>query len=159
MFYHVNGEGIMANHQKDTVELFNYLKSVKNEKDLQDYLSYVKGQELSFSQYYNDILAKKNISLNEARVNSGLSKGYAYDIINGKKTNPSKNKILALIVSAHMDVKEANKALRLINKGSLDPKNPRDFCVISHLLHDNYDINSINQEIYDLTQDESLLLL
>ena len=58
-----------------------------------------------------------------------------------------------------MDVKEANKALRLINKGSLDPKNPRDFCVISHLLHDNYDINSINQEIYDLTQDESLLLL
>lgn len=149
----------MAINQKDTTELLNQLKSVKSQKDLQNYHSLVKGQEINFSQYYNDVLAKNNISLTDARLNSGLSKSYAYDIINGTKTNPSKNKVLALIVSAHMDVKEADKALRLINKGSLDPKNPRDFCVIYHLLHNNYDINSINQEIYDLTQDESLLLL
>jgi len=132
---------------KNTVELFNQLNSVKSTIDFNQYFETIKENRITFSQYYNDILAEKNITLADARKQSGLSKDYAYGIINGHSKNPSKNKVLALCVAAHMTIDETNKALRLTNNSCLDVRNVRDACIVFYINKGIYDVIKINQFI------------
>jgi len=143
---------------KDTVTLLNELNSAKSIDDFNAFLNNNRNQEISFSQYYNSILAKNNIELAKAIKDSCLNKNYAYGIVNGNRKHPTKAKVLALAIAAHMSYQEVHRALKLTNNADLIPTNYRDAIVILNINKGNYDIDLINQQIYKQSNNENDLL-
>lgn len=95
----------MKNNADKTSELLASLSTIHSKEDFEAYLNTHTQTEFSFSQYYNSILHCKNISLAEAVKNSTLERHYAYQIVNGTKANPGRDKILCLCIAARMDIK------------------------------------------------------
>lgn len=60
---------------------------------------------------------------------SNLSKNYVYPICDGKR-NPTKYKLTAFCIGAHMNLKETQKALSLAGCSELHPKIPADAGII-----------------------------
>lgn len=60
---------------------------------------------------------------------SNLSKNYVYPICNGTK-HPSKYKLTAFCIGAHMNLKETQRALTLAGCSKLHPKIPVDSGII-----------------------------
>lgn len=105
----------MKNNADKTSELLASLSTIHSKEDFEAYLNTHTQMEFSFSQYYNSILHCKNISLAEAVKNSTLERHYAYQIVNGTKANPGRDKILCLCIAARMDINETRRALEISN--------------------------------------------
>ena len=75
--------------------------------------------------------------------NSNLSKNYVYPICNGKK-NPSKYKLAAFCIGAHMNLKETQKALSLAGCSELYPKFPADAGIIICINRNCKNVTEVN---------------
>ena len=113
----------MKNNADKTSELLASLSTIHSKEDFEAYLNTHTQTEFSFSQYYNSILHCKNISLAEAVKNSTLERHYAYQIVNGTKANPGRDKILCLCIAACMDINEIRRALEISNCAILYARN------------------------------------
>lgn len=75
---------------------------------------------------------------------SGLSRSYAYEVLNGVKSNPSRDHLIALCLGAQMDLNTTQYALKVGGVGELYAKVPRDAAIILHINKKNWDIISLN---------------
>lgn len=96
-----------------------FLKELKEEKTFTSLKDFI-GEYMSHHQ---------DISIPSIIRDSNLSKNYVYHICDGRK-NPSKYKLTALCIGAHMNLKETQKALSLAGCSKLHPKNPADAGII-----------------------------
>lgn len=127
------------------------LDKILQNADTGDFLKYSK-QELSeelpsLSDYLNDHIGKKGLLVSDVIKRSGLSRDYAYAIINGNRKNPTKDRIIALCLATRMNLIETQRALKLCGM-VLYAKNKRDAALII----------CINREIYDLDKVNNFLL-
>ena len=84
---------------KRTSGLLGQLGNIKNDEEFEKYISENtfnnysddKNNALTFSAYYNSILAEKSIPLKNAIKESGLP-DYAYQIVNVTRSNPGREK-------------------------------------------------------------------
>lgn len=146
----------MKNNADKTSELLASLSTIHSKEDFEAYLNTHTQTEFSFSQYYNSILHCKNISLAEAVKNSTLERHYAYQIVNGTKANPGRDKILCLCIAARMDINEIRRALKISNCAILYARNTRDAIIIKHINTEDFSVANINDDLY--THDISPLL-
>lgn len=79
-----------------------------------------------FYQYLNEIIARKQLKTSEVIEKSGINKNYVYNIINGDKKNPGRDKVLALCIGAGMTYRETQKGLALAKVALLYPRDERD---------------------------------
>lgn len=118
--------------EKDTASV---LQSLKNVTTLSGGLSAISENdcnfvEKSFSQFFNQYLADhQNLKLSTIIKDSGVSRQYAYDVINGVKS-ASRDRIIALCYAAGMDLEETNHALIFAKHNALYAKNRRDAVII-----------------------------
>ena len=150
------GRDIVKNNADKTSELLASLSTIHSKEDFEAYLNTHTQMEFSFSQYYNSILHCKNISLAEAVKNSTLERHYAYQIVNGTKANPGRDKILCLCIAARMDINETRRALEISNAAILYARNTRDAIIIKHINTEDFSVANINDDLY--THDISPLL-
>lgn len=136
------------NLNEKTTDLLNHLTSIQSEKDFQKYLKQHTSTSHSFSKYYNALLHTKNISLAVAVTNSSLEKHYAYQIINGTKANPGRDKIICLGIGAQMNIKELKHSLEITQNGILYAKNRRDAIIIKHINMQDWSVQNINEELF-----------
>ena len=61
---------------------------------------------------------------------SNLDRGYAYQILNGRKPHPGKYKLVLLALCAGMNLKEIQRALTISGNAVLYPKFPQDAALI-----------------------------
>ena len=127
------------------------LDKILQNADTGDFLKY-SNQELSeelpsLSDYLNDHIGKKGLLVSDVIKRSGLSRDYAYAIINGNRKNPTKDRIIALCLATRMNLIETQRALKLCGM-VLYAKNKRDAALII----------CINREIYDLDKVNNFLL-
>ena len=73
----------------------------------------------SFTAYINEKLADKGRTPAEVRDASGISKNYFYNILNGDRKNPSRDRIIAIAVGLGLDYGETQRALELAGKAPL----------------------------------------
>ena len=134
-------------NEKTTERLDRILQNA----DTGDFLEYRKhelSEELpSLSDYINEHIGKKGLLVSDIVKKSGLSRDYAYAIINGNRKNPTKDRIIALCLAMHMNLVETQRALKLCGM-VLYAKNKRDAALII----------CINREIYDLDKVNNFLL-
>lgn len=81
-----------------------------------------------------------------------LDKTYTYQIFDGTKPNPSRNKLLAICLALNATLPETQKILRLGHTEQLHPRNQRD-CVIIYSITHRISVMDTNQILYDMNKD------
>ncbi len=81
-----------------------------------------------------------------------MDKTYTYQILDGKKTNPSRNKLLAICLAIGATLEETQRVLRLGHAEQLHPRNVRD-SVIIYSINRHTSVLDTNQILYDMGKD------
>ncbi len=112
--------------------LGNFMKSNSSSEGLDFINTNISNMaDITFSDFFNDYLAKHyELKLADIVRDSGITRQYAYDIINGKR-NGSRDKIISICFSACMSFDEINHALIYSGHNQLYIKNKRDAFIIN----------------------------
>lgn len=135
----------MANKMTEPqkTEELNEILGALNKKS---FSSYVSGLDTipSIAGIFENYLFQNGITRGNLIKRSGLSRSYAYEILNGIKTNPSRNSIISLCIAAEMDLNATQRTLRAGGAGELYAKIPRDAAIILHINQGQHDIVKLN---------------
>lgn len=71
-----------------------------------------------------------DIDITSAVKRSNIERGYAYQILNGRKSHPGKYKLAILCICMGMNLKEIQRALTISGSSVLYPKIPMDAALI-----------------------------
>lgn len=141
-----------------TRSLSKVLEQVRAPHDAERFITeYTERTPLLFYQYINILIAEKNIPLPEVISNSGISKNYVYNILNGTRRNPGRDKVIALCIGARANYRQLQRALELANVPPLYPKSERDARIaiavnngVNNVTSLNYLLDSFNLEPLDI---------
>lgn len=138
-------KGVMSMDSIRTSDLEKMLENMS----IEDYEKFQKGVFIrtyhSISDYFNEYMATHQLTLAQVIKKSQVPRNYAYAILNGHKTNPTRDRIIALALAMEMDLEATNNALKICNAGVLYPKVTRD-ALISICIHRKvFDVNEINE--------------
>lgn len=138
--------------EESTTGLLNILNNITPEQ-MDGYIE--EHARSSGKNIFSDYIAENKIVPADIVKNcSGfISKSYVYDILNGKKENPSRDVILMLCISAHMDRKMTRRVLEVYGHRDLYAKDTRDIIIATYINNQEFDLNEINDKFseYGLT--------
>lgn len=132
---------------KKTDELMEILK---NKKSINEYFE----QEIdelffsSLSEYLELLLSEKKLKKSEVINKSNIEKYYAYQIFNGNKENPSRDKMIMLAFGMGLTVEETRKLLKIAKVSDLYVRSPRDSIFI-FCLNKGLGIIEVNEYLSD----------
>ena len=89
-----------------------------------------------FSEYYESLDKVKNKATAEIVKASGIERSYCYQILNGTRPNPGREKIIRLCLAAQLSLKETLRALKTGNEAVLYARNKRDAIIIFAIEHE-----------------------
>ncbi len=137
--------------KKSTDELLNVLKSKRNYSEFID----EELDELYFqstSEYLEMLLAQKKLKKSDVIKQSNLDKNYAYQIFNGNKTKPSRDKLLMLALGMHLNLEETRKLLKVSGAPDLYIRIPRDSAIM-FCIENKMTLMETNEKLDDLSLD------
>lgn len=139
--------------KKTTSELHQILKKVKNDQELENYIKneLPPQDSMTFHACYNSYLEQHHLEKAKVIEDSGISRTYAYQILQGEK-NPSRDKILALTLAAGMDLKNINQCLKRAGMNALYEKVTKD-AIILFALNKKLSISDINELLYEMGEE------
>lgn len=143
------------NHKRTTDELMKIIASSREQ--LNTLMENLKSEQLDMElkDYFNIILARKNLTPVQVVKASGLQSTYAYQIISGEKKKPSRNKLLALAFAMELTLEETQQMLKVAQLPPLYPRKRQDLVVI-FALKEHYNVIDVNEVLQDL-QEELLI--
>ncbi|MBQ2692502.1 MAG: XRE family transcriptional regulator [Clostridia bacterium] len=112
---------------------------MKSKKSYTDFFQEEVG-ELEFktiAEYLEMLLSEKKLQKNEVIARSNLDRNYAYQIFNGRKTNPSRDKMIMLSIGMGLTLEETRKLLKVSSLSDLYIRNPRDSIIMYCLVQKN----------------------
>ncbi len=114
---------------KSTDEL---LKALQSKKTYEEFFEEEIGELFfsSISEYLELLLTEKKLKKSDVILKGNLDKNYAYQIFNGNKTNPSRNKVLMLAFGMGLSLSETRKLLKIASLSDLYVRSPRDSIII-----------------------------
>lgn len=121
--------------------------------EISDISDYIKNNSENFiseklSDHLNRLLGMKNLSVAEVIQASGLNKGYAYQIFEGKKERPSRDKLLAIAIGMRLDFGDVQKLLKTACMRTLYARDERDAMII-FAIKKHYSIDDANIMLSD----------
>ena len=134
--------------QKSTNELFEIINKHKNLDQLLDTLS-PELLNLSLCKYLQQLLQKKHLKKSDVITHSNLDSSYAYQIFNGTKKEPSRDKLLALSIGMSLSPAETQTLLKIAQLPLLYPRFQSDLVII-FALKEHYSIVMLNEILDDL---------
>jgi len=130
---------------KETSQLDEILKGTSLEEIDRYVLEEGLLPEYTIQTYFNEYIAKHGLKVSVIVEKSRIAREYAYQILNGRKKNPSRDKLLSLCLGAEMELKDVQRILHISHQGILYSKNVRDAVIIVCIHHRIYDIDEINE--------------
>ncbi len=120
--------------EKTTDELFNGFVSTK---DLGGYIRENNDEfmDITLSEYIRAILRRKGLRPATAAQIGGLNESYVHDIVNGRRTNPGRDKLIALAFGMGLDCAETCTLLKIAGCRELYARDKRDGIIIYSLLN------------------------
>ena len=137
--------------KKTTTEL---LKILANEKNIKNYIK-DNTEELETKSLHEELerlLEKYKLTKAEVIKISNLQPSYGYQIFNGTKEKPSRDKLLALCVAMKINFDEIQKVLTLAKCGILYPRHIRD-SVIINAVNKGIGLQKLNRLLCDMDMD------
>ena len=133
--------------KRPTNDLMNELNNSKNIKSYlnenKDYLI-----DKNISDILTNVLKEKNLKKFDVIQKSEISEVYGYQLFSGVKTNPSRDKILAICVAMELSLDEIQEILKLTGFAPLYPKSKRDSIIIFGI-NSLMSIFEINNSLYE----------
>ena len=114
---------------KNTSDFYNELKEADSERALDRIMSDKAFRSISFVEYYNALIESRRLSKNKVIKISGISRTYAYQLLNGLR-QPGRDNAIVLCIAGGFDLDETNRCLTLLKTGILYAKDPRDAIII-----------------------------
>lgn len=96
-----------------------------------------------FKTYMKSIMEREGIDRATLAKIARLERTYVYQLLDGKKCHPGKDKIILMALALRMSVKETQRALDIAGTATLYPKNTRDSILI-YALNKRLSIASTN---------------
>lgn len=128
-----------------TTDLDKMLTSMSADEYLKLKSNYEAKSYDNVSDYLNDYLCCHQLVLADVVRKSGISRDYAYAIMNGHKKKPSRDYVLALCLAMEMNLEDTNHALIIADVSILYSKKSRDALIIICINQKQYDISVINE--------------
>lgn len=112
------------------------LKKIRSYEDEEKYIKkyVVSHSRETFAQYLQRYMNSNSISVANVMKNSGINRNYGYNIINGARKRPGRDKVIALCMGAGMDIDHIQYSLHIAGFCVLDPRNERDVRVAAATL-------------------------
>ena len=130
--------------EESTRNLEGTLASVGKGVDAERFVNEHESKYRFFYEYLRDYIAENGLDATDVITKSRISKNYVYQITNGVKKRPTRDKVIALCVAAGMDVAHVNRALRIGGCNALYPKNKRDIYIAECINLGKTDITEVN---------------
>ena len=108
------------------------LESLRNKRSYNDFFN-EELEELYFasvSEYLETLVVQKGLKKGDVITRANLDKNYAYQIFNGNKKNPSRNKLIMLAFGMQLTPEETRKLLKIAGLSELYIRVPRDSAII-----------------------------
>ncbi len=136
------------NKEISTTELLAALDKLSEKEDINDFIKNL-DTPIPKESFFNNYIATHNISVKDVanRCIGYVSKSYIYELLNGVKTNPSRNILLLICIAFHMTAKETRRALAIYNLPALYPKFPRDAVILTCINNGTFDFEYINDTL------------
>lgn len=122
------------------------LKKIRSAEDEEKYIKkyvYTYSRE-TFAQYLQKYMYEKSITVTEVMKNSGINRNYGYNIINGARKNPGRDKVIALCLGAGMDIDDIQYSLAIAGLCILNPRDERDVRIAAAAMRGMKDITRLN---------------
>ncbi len=133
--------------KKSTTEL---LKSLKSSRNYDEFLKKEIGelQFVTLSEYLDLLIESKKLKKSDIILRSNLDKNYAYQIFNGTKIKPSRDKVIMLAFGMKLDCNETTILLKIAKQPDLYVRDPRD-SVIIFCLEKQKSLIDANEQLMD----------
>ena len=112
--------------RKNTSELLNEICRTKSMESWTSTHEDALIEEMSLSEYLESLLGTYGVKKNEIIHKSNLDQTYGYQIFQGLKKNPSREKLLRLALAFPLTVDETKRLLYYGGAETLYPRVPRD---------------------------------
>lgn len=117
---------------KTTDEL---MKVLQNKKDLQSYLQENR-EEMSvpsLAEMLHNLLSRSNMNKSDLLRAAHIDRVYGYQILNGQRLSPSRDKLLRLAFALQANVTDTQRLLRAGGQPILYPRDVRDALILFQL--------------------------
>lgn len=111
--------------QDTTRSLSKKLQHIRDANEAESFIE-KHSSNSSLHGFLNELLAEKDISIPELIDRSGISRNYIYNILGGERSNPSRDKVLAICIGLGASFSQTNKALELVKYSPIYPRDERD---------------------------------
>lgn len=111
--------------QDTTRSLSKKLQGIRDDKDAEFFIK-EHSRYSSLHGFLNELMDSKTITIPELIDRSGISKNYIYNILGGERTNPSRDKVIAICIGLGASFSQTNRALELVKHSALYPRDERD---------------------------------
>ena len=132
---------------KTTNDLLNVLNETTTNDNLDTYLDNIeKYQGMNYYDYFDALRSKHNIKKSDIARDSGISRTYCYQILNGTR-KPGRDNAIALCIAARFTLSETIRFLEILNLGILYPKIKRDSIII-YSINRSLSVQETNELLY-----------
>ena len=135
---------------KTTNELRDVLNKVNTKEELKEYIaSDDMNNFTSFAEYFNSLEKVRSRSKSSLIKGSGIDRTYGYQLLDlTKGKHLSRDKVIALSISAGLDMKEMRRGLEIAGYSPLYPRDRRD-SVIIFAVNSGMDVMKTNELLYE----------
>ena len=120
------------------------LLSLKSENSVEEFVEKWCREEPTLHDRVNAIMISKKISLADLMKSSRINRNYGYNIVNGKRTNPGRDKVIALCIAAQSTLEETQETLTIAKVGILYYRRERDVRLAMALNNKVGDVLKVN---------------
>lgn len=123
-----------------TTDLMNELSNASNGDSFKNYINEHKDMTsfTNLGDFFNDYIRRHpDLDITDVIKRSNIDRGYAYQILNGRKSHPGKYKLVILCICLGMKLKDIQRALTISDNAILYPKITLDAALIV-CINNNY---------------------
>lgn len=133
---------------KTTNDLLEILNKTETDNNLETYLDNIeKYRDNNFTDYFESLRVKHGVKKSDIAHESGISRTYCYQILNGTR-KPGRDNLIALCIASHFTFSETIRSLEMLNLGILYPKNKRDSIII-YSINRGLSVQETNELLYN----------
>lgn len=111
--------------QDTTRSLSKKLQEIRDDSDGEKFIRSHSDSE-TLHGFLNSLMAEQKITIPELIDRSGISRNYIYNILSGERTNPGRDKVIAMCIGLRASFSQINRALELVKHSALYPRDERD---------------------------------
>lgn len=127
-----------------TRSLSRRLEQVNSQRDGDRFISAHQLEISSFSGYLQQIISANGLDKATVAAGSGISRNYVYNILSGSRSNPGRDKVIALCIAAGMTYRQTQRGLEIAGLAPLYPRDERDVRIAIALNEGVRDVMTVN---------------